>query len=182
MPKGTDTQQPLARPRKAFTKAERQLVWEKRNKGMYYGKCFVTGCPTCINVWDFEVAHNIPHSMGGSDEIKNLEPLCRACNNSMRDTYTIDEWANKLGPGARDPTTVISKARQGQANHVPEPEVKKKKPKNKESYEVKQVKPDHEQVVAKNKKPKNKKPSTERVKETETNKKPKNKAKGSVEP
>ena len=74
-------------------KADRRLVWEQHNCKEYTSKCHVTRCTKDIDVWDFEVGHNIPESKGGSStDIKNLFPICSTCNGSMGNKYSIDEW------------------------------------------------------------------------------------------
>ena len=73
-------------------KADRRIVWEEHNKKKYTSKCYVSRCTKEIDVWDFEVGHNIPESKGGSStDIQNLFPICRTCNSSMGNK-SIDEW------------------------------------------------------------------------------------------
>ena len=47
-----------------------------------------------INVFNFQVGHNIPESKGGTLSLNNLKPICGRCNFSMGNNYTIDEWNN----------------------------------------------------------------------------------------
>lgn len=82
-------------------KALREQVWIQ-----YYGPVFHNKCPTCwcqnrVNVFDFQVGHNIPESKGGSTTIDNLIPLCGRCNLSMSNTYTFDEWSATFGSRRR---------------------------------------------------------------------------------
>jgi 5-methylcytosine-specific restriction endonuclease McrA len=76
--------------------ALRQQVWIQYNGYNFKHKCYIKWCKNEIDVFNFHVGHNIPRSKGGSLELNNLKPLCSACNLSMSDTYTIDEW-DKLG-------------------------------------------------------------------------------------
>ncbi len=75
-------------------KALREQVWLKYNKRVYDSKCYVWWCNNKINVYDFEVGHNIPESKGGPTTIENLRPICSRCNKSMSDSYSIDKWNN----------------------------------------------------------------------------------------
>ena len=82
-------------------KALREQVWIQ-----YYGPIFHNKCPTCwcqnrVNVFDFQVGHNVPESKGGSTTIDNLVPLCGRCNLSMSNTYTFDEWSATFGSRKR---------------------------------------------------------------------------------
>ena len=77
-------------------KALRNQVWVQYNGPVFRKKCYIKWCTNTIDVFNFHVGHNIPRSKGGTIELKNLRPLCSACNLSMSDKYTIDEWI-KLG-------------------------------------------------------------------------------------
>ena len=77
-------------------KALREQVWLKINGKRYDAKCYIKWCNNQINVFDFQVGHNVPESRGGPTVIENLLPICSRCNQSMSNTYTIDEW-NSLG-------------------------------------------------------------------------------------
>ena len=92
----------VPRPQKAhIPKALREQVWIQ-----HYGTVFHNKCPTCwcqnrINVFDFQVGHNVPESKGGSTTIDNLVPICGRCNLSMSNTYTFDEWSATFGSRKR---------------------------------------------------------------------------------
>ncbi len=77
-------------------KALREQVWLHYIGGKYESKCYIKWCKNKINVFDFQVGHNVPDSKGGKTTLENLRPICSRCNLSMSNTYTIDEW-NKLG-------------------------------------------------------------------------------------
>jgi 5-methylcytosine-specific restriction endonuclease McrA len=77
-------------------KALREQVWIKINGKRFESKCYIGWCTNRINVFDFQVGHNIPESLGGPTVIDNLLPICARCNQSMSNTYTIDQW-NDLG-------------------------------------------------------------------------------------
>jgi len=77
-------------------KALREQVWIHFNGKIYEHKCYVYWCKNVIDVFNFQVGHNIPESKGGPTVLENLRPICSSCNLSMGNRYTIDEW-NKLG-------------------------------------------------------------------------------------
>jgi len=70
----------------------RELVWTTYNREVYSNKCYVTWCNNIINVFNFQVGHDIPESKGGTLDINNLKPICGSCNLSMGNKYTITEW------------------------------------------------------------------------------------------
>jgi 5-methylcytosine-specific restriction endonuclease McrA len=74
----------------------RNNVWTKYNGEVFNAKCYVDFCEQIVNPFTFEVGHDIPVSKGGSDSINNLRPICRNCNNSMSNNYTIAEYSNKF--------------------------------------------------------------------------------------
>ena len=86
----------MARTKKErIPKALREQVWRTICGDKFETKCNVTWCTNTINVFDFEVGHNVPESKGGTLGLDNLRPICSQCNRSMSNHYTIDEW-NKL--------------------------------------------------------------------------------------
>ncbi|WP_353736778.1 HNH endonuclease signature motif containing protein [Aquamicrobium sp.] len=68
-------------------------VWQKT-----YGSCSYCGEPT--NPFNrtaangFQIDHMIPRAHGGSDDIDNLVPSCRRCNNSKL-ARTPDQWGGR---------------------------------------------------------------------------------------
>ena len=87
----------------------REQIWINYYGTNYSGKCFVPWCSNQIDVFNYQVGHNVPESKGGSSNIDNLRPLCANCNMSMGNQYTIDEW-NNIVPKSDVPThTLIEK-------------------------------------------------------------------------
>ena len=72
----------------------REKVWTHYNGYKFNAKCNVSFCDKILTPFDFDVGHNVPVSKGGSDSIDNLRPICRVCNVSMSNKYTIDEYDN----------------------------------------------------------------------------------------
>ena len=73
----------------------RQEVWSEHNGIAFEAVCYVDWCTNIINVFNYQVGHDIPKSKGGPNTLKNLKPICESCNQSMSNKYTIKEW-NKL--------------------------------------------------------------------------------------
>ena len=72
----------------------RQQVWLNTNGKNYECKCFVDWCSNTIDVFNYQVGHDIPESKGGTLSLDNLKPICSNCNLSMSNNYTIKEWNN----------------------------------------------------------------------------------------
>jgi len=70
----------------------REVVWTTYNGETYSSKCYVPWCSNMINVFNYQVGHDIPESKGGSYDIGNLRPICGNCNLSMGNKWTIQEW------------------------------------------------------------------------------------------
>ena len=79
----------------ALPKRIREVVWNTYNGETYSSKCYVPWCNNTINVFNYQVGHDIPDSKGGTYDISNLRPICSNCNLSMGNRWTIQEW-NKL--------------------------------------------------------------------------------------
>lgn len=60
-------------------------------------RCFYCSCALSID--DFEVEHQQPKALGGTDEPLNLVASCRPCNRSKRDRTSI-EWLDTQGKAA----------------------------------------------------------------------------------
>ena len=78
--------------KETIPKRIRELVWTTHNNETFTHKCYVTWCDNNINVFNFQVGHDIPESKGGTLDIDNLKPICGNCNLSMGNRYTISEW------------------------------------------------------------------------------------------
>ena len=78
--------------KETIPKRIRELVWTTNNSDFFSTKCYVTWCENKINVFNFQVGHDIPESKGGTLDIDNLKPICSNCNLSMGNKYTITEW------------------------------------------------------------------------------------------
>lgn len=78
--------------------ALREQIWITYIGRKFENKCYIDWCKNKINVFDYQVGHNIPFSKGGGINIDNLRPICNRCNLSMSNNYTIDEWNKKLAP------------------------------------------------------------------------------------
>ena len=74
----------------------RELVWTTHNGETFAHKCYVSWCDNTINVFNFQVGHDIPESKGGTIDIENLKPICASCNLSMSNKYTITEWSKLI--------------------------------------------------------------------------------------
>ena len=84
---------PVKSPGKNIPKAIREQTWLRYNGMNYIAKCHVLWCTNKVTPFTFEVGHNTPYSKGGMTEIDNLRPICSACNKSMGNKYTIDEFS-----------------------------------------------------------------------------------------
>jgi len=76
----------------------RKSVWEKEFGANSDANCPVIFCDTRIyrndsNSW--ESGHKISHYNCGSTELNNLRPICKKCNNKMKET-NWDDYENKL--------------------------------------------------------------------------------------
>lgn len=70
------------RRNQGLPKGLRISVWNKRNDPLKdQALCFV--CEQKINKDDYECGHIVSKKLGGSDNIDNLEPICKMCNVSM---------------------------------------------------------------------------------------------------
>ena len=92
----TDTDIVLHNHKETIPKRIRELVWTTNNSETFSTKCFVTWCENKINVFNFQVGHDIPESKGGTLDIDNLKPICSNCNLSMSNKYTITEWCKLI--------------------------------------------------------------------------------------
>jgi len=80
---------------KKVPKAVKDALLNKYFKKKTSRKCFCCRRAT-IDIINFEVGHNKAKSKGGSNHISNLRPICRSCNRSMGNKYTIDAFRKKF--------------------------------------------------------------------------------------
>lgn len=78
--------------KESIPKRIREMVWNTHNGNEYDSKCYVKWCNNNINVFNYQVGHDIPESKGGTMDLHNLKPICGSCNQSMGNRYTIQEW------------------------------------------------------------------------------------------
>lgn len=81
--------------RDPISQTDKFLLWE-----LYFPDVTKGLCPCCkkeqISFRSFVKGHNKPHSKGGTEDIDNLVPICKPCNDGMGDRYTIEEYSEKL--------------------------------------------------------------------------------------
>ena len=61
--------------KETIPKRIRELVWTTHNTEVFSNKCYVSWCNNIINVFNFQVGHDIPESKGGTLDIDNLKPI-----------------------------------------------------------------------------------------------------------
>lgn len=67
-----------------MTKGKRQKIYEK-----YKGHCAY--CGSAISLKEMQIDHIFPKSLGGTDDIENLNPSCEICNHYKRATK-LEVW------------------------------------------------------------------------------------------
>lgn len=77
--------------RKTIPKSLKDKVWEAYNGKVYYAICRA-GCGKMLNVNDYECGHVISVKNGGTNQLKNLRPICSKCNKSMG-TQNLETFA-----------------------------------------------------------------------------------------
>jgi hypothetical protein len=87
-------------PIRPVNQNEKLMAWDR-----YFPRVSEGTCPCCekkIIYHDcFELGHNKPISKNGTNDIKNLVPLCRKCNGHMSDNYTIVQYKAKYYPNGK---------------------------------------------------------------------------------
>lgn len=79
----------------SLSKAVRNNVWT-----LIFGEIFKGSCQVCsreIKITEYECGHIISKAKGGLDDIDNLLPICRPCNNSMK-TSNLYAYKTKYYP------------------------------------------------------------------------------------
>ena len=87
--------------KKNIPSALRTAVWLTHNQKHFEAKCYVSWCTNTINVFNFEAGHDIPESKGGKTTLDNLRPICSACNKSMGNMYSIQEFSSAFAPSKK---------------------------------------------------------------------------------
>jgi hypothetical protein len=105
LPRITNNHSNNSYKKEQIPKRIRELVWNTYNGEKYNSKCYVNWCNNNINVFNYQVGHDIPQSKGGPLHIDNLRPICGNCNLSMSNKYSITEWSNLIKPF---PETVLN--------------------------------------------------------------------------
>lgn len=67
--------------RQRISKTLRNQVWRKRCNDKIEGECYC--CSEVISITNFDCGHVVSVKDGGSNDIQNLEPVCRPCNLHM---------------------------------------------------------------------------------------------------
>ncbi|MDO4301082.1 MAG: HNH endonuclease signature motif containing protein [Clostridia bacterium] len=69
-----------------------------KNNKSNYGWYTCVSCGRKFRKGDIDIDHILPQSCGGSDDIDNLQCMCRHCNRSKRDDtkYTLEDYAGNL--------------------------------------------------------------------------------------
>ena len=62
----------------------------------YFGKYRCVKCGGWFRKSEIEIDHRIPKRDGGTDDLWNLQPMCRTCNRSKGDRQSKAETANTL--------------------------------------------------------------------------------------
>lgn len=70
--------------------------WFKHNPPNMFGKYRCVCCGGWFSKSEIDIDHRIPKRDGGTDDLWNLQPMCRHCNRSKRDRQTKFETANTL--------------------------------------------------------------------------------------
>lgn len=89
VPLSSPSPSPKPKPKKISIN-KRMIVWELYNGKVWSAKCYTPVCPTIVTVRNFDVGHDVPSSLGGSLDVNNLRPICRACNVDMGNRYCIE--------------------------------------------------------------------------------------------
>lgn len=70
--------------------------WFNNNRPNLFGKYRCVSCGGFFTKKEIEIDHRIPKRDGGTDDLWNLQPMCRHCNRSKRDRQTKLETASTL--------------------------------------------------------------------------------------
>lgn len=90
MPTGIPYASPDDRPASHHTRALTKREWREM-KARWGHRCAYCGRPDGEGPARLCIEHTMPRSRGGEDEVENIVPACRGCNNSKGD-LTLLEW------------------------------------------------------------------------------------------
>lgn len=79
----------------------RRKIGKTVRRGLYHafdGRCAYCGCSLDYN--EMEIAHVVPVTNGGLDELDNLLPACHDCNHS-KGGLTVEEFRSQFGCGGK---------------------------------------------------------------------------------
>lgn len=70
--------------------------WFKHNRPNIFGRYRCVGCGRMFTKDKIEIDHRIPKRKGGTDDLWNLQPMCRHCNRAKRERQSGFETAGTL--------------------------------------------------------------------------------------
>ncbi len=70
--------------------------WFANHKPNMFGKYTCVNCGKKCDKSEIEIDHRIPKRKGGTDDLWNLQPMCRACNRSKGKRNSKLETAGTL--------------------------------------------------------------------------------------
>lgn len=70
--------------------------WFAAHRPNIFGKYRCVRCGGWFSKEQIEIDHRIPKRDGGTDDLWNLQPMCRTCNRSKRDRQSGFETASTL--------------------------------------------------------------------------------------
>lgn len=70
--------------------------WFQNHRPNIFGKYRCVRCGGWFRKDQIEIDHRIPKRDGGTDDLWNLQPMCRHCNRSKRDRQSNVETASTL--------------------------------------------------------------------------------------
>ena len=71
-------------------------LWFANNRPNRFGKYQCVQCRGWFDKSNIDIDHRIPKRDGGTDDLWNLQPMCRTCNRSKRDRQSNVENAETL--------------------------------------------------------------------------------------
>lgn len=73
--------------------------WFKHNKSIF-GRYRCVKCGRLFPKDRIEIDHRIPKRKGGTDDLWNLQPMCKSCNRSKSANQSVGETVNTLARAA----------------------------------------------------------------------------------